>query len=244
MRISLGHVPLLARLGAELLIVILGVLIALSADAWLQARNERSDEARHLQALREDFSESLSLLGTWREERETISSALLSLLERDLAEVASDSVGRWIYQGLWNIGTYEPPVTAIRDLETSGELRLLSPEIRRGISEFNRSLGHLEKAEADFMTSQQGLVDPYLVAALNLAPVLAVSDSLLISERLPLRAAWETLATSEARSLMAFKLSLAKIGAGRRERLAEQLEALVTLIDDRLATLGVDAGAG
>jgi hypothetical protein len=234
----------MTRLGAELLVIILGVMIALSADAWLQARNERSEEARHLQALREDFSESLKLLDAWHDEREVLSSALVSLLERDLDVVPVDSVGLWVYQGLWNIGTYEPRVTALRDLESTGELRLLSTDIRRAISEFNRRLGHLERLELDFIASQQGLVDPYLVTELRLAPILAMSDSLPISERLSAGVTWPELESSEARSLIAFKLSLAKVGTGRRERLAEQLDDLVTLIDDRLAVLGGSAGAG
>jgi hypothetical protein len=238
MRENLRRLPLLARLGAELVVVVVGVLLALSADAWNEERIERESEVRHLHALREDFTESQELLTEWADERTQLSAALFNLLERDLGDVPADSVGRWIFDGLWEIGSYQPRLTALRDLETSGEIRLLTPVVRRSIAEFSRRLGDLETIEADFTTSQQGLVDPYLVSELPLAPILAVSDTLSISQRLPARQDWTALGSTEARSLMAFKLSMANVGSDLRDELSEQLGLVLELIDERLRALG------
>ena len=198
----------------------------------------KSLERMPLLALSEDFTESRTLLIDWQEQRAELSAALLNLMERDLNDVSSDSVGRWIFDGLWEMGAYEPPLTALRDIETSGEIRLLTPEIRRAIAEFNRHLSHHMTVEADFTTSQQGLVDPYLVSRLPLAPILAVSDTLSISERLAPRQDWIALRSDEARSLMAFKLSLANVAKDRGEQLLEQVEFLLRVIDERLMVLG------
>ncbi len=70
-----------------------GVLLALSADAWNEKRIERASEVRHLNPLREDFTESRELLTEWTDER-------------------------WIFDGHWEIGSKQPRPTPLRDLET------------------------------------------------------------------------------------------------------------------------------
>ena len=55
------------------------------------------------------------------------------------------------------IGNYEPRVAALRDLEATGEIRLLTPDIRLGLAELDQRLGHFEILEADLTLAPTAL---------------------------------------------------------------------------------------
>jgi hypothetical protein len=233
-----GWLKTSARVATELLVIIVGVLVALSADAWLQSRQDRQAEVRHLQALREDVEGSKILLQDSNRNRARLFASLVHLVDDDLDRVPGDSVARWVYQGLFLVAGYEPRLAALRDLQTSDQLRVLAPQVRRGIAELDRRLGELERVEDDFTRSQQGLVDPYLVARVPLAPILTTADSLPLSIEQVSTGGWASLRTQELRNAIAFKLSLGKVAGQRRDALLEQFDSLLSVIDLRLSDLG------
>ena len=229
--------PPSVRLFAEFIVIILGVLIALAADTWRESRQEVADAERHLYALRDDMAESVTTLRSWRATRDSMEYSLVQLLEMDLSAAPPDAVSARLYQGLFMIGNYEPRLASMRDLEATGEVRLLSPEIRLGLAELGQRLGDFQKLEDDLIESQQGLIDPFLAREFPLAAVLREADALPISARSTTTRDWEPLTSDHARSLMAFKLSLMKIGTERGSALEEQMLELLGLIEDRVSEL-------
>ena len=229
----------MARLGGELLVIVVGVLIALSTDTWIQTQQDRDSEGRHLVALLEDLRETVGALETSNDEREAIFDALTQLAGRDLDTVPPDSISRWVYGGLFLMGSFRPQLTAIRDIQSSDQLRLLTPAIRREIAEVDRATANLDQVEDDFTRSQQALVDPYLVERTPLASILAVADSLPLSPRPLTSADWRNLQTDQLRNAIAFKLSLGRVAAGRRRELSVQLGTLMRGVEARLEELGL-----
>lgn len=234
------HVRLL-RLGGELVVIVVGVLIALSADGWVELRQERQAEIGHLRALHEDLVTSAELLQESNDGRTRLFASLTRLAEEDLTTAPTDSVSRWIYLGLFTLQNYEPQLSAVADLQNSDQLRLLTSEVRRSIAELNRILQDLERLRADFTASQQRLIDPYLIERLPLAEILAVADSLPLSVRLPTSPNWSGLLTDQLRNAIAFKLSLGKLETARRVQLADQIDLLLGQIDTRMNELGEGA---
>ena len=226
------------RLGGELMVIVGGVLIALSADAWLEGRQDRGAEIRHLQALREDLLDTQVTLGESNGKRMLLFSSLVRLSEEELAGVAPDSVARWVYDGAFSIASFEPQLTALSDLQSSDQFRLLTPQIRREVAELERLLGALGRVEADFVSTQQNLLDPYLVERLPLAEILAVADSLPLSARLSSAPDWSALQDEQIRNALAFKLSLGKVATGFRGQIAGQIDELLVMINARLGDLG------
>lgn len=226
------------RIAGEPAIIVVGILVALTADAWLETRKEREAEVRHLEALQDDIIESIDLLDTSEESRERVFWSLVRLLEDDLDAAPVDSVSRWVYDGMFQIASFEPRLTALADLENADQLTLLTPDVRRGIAELNRYLGELSRIEEDFARSQQGMMDPYLVRETPLAPILAVADSLPLSMRLPARSDWSSLRTTGARNAMAFKLSLGKLVTRYRSDLRARMEGPSGTVGRRLDALG------
>jgi hypothetical protein len=235
---SFHQLPLFLRVLGELSIIVLGVMIALSADAFLAERAERISEVEHLVALHSDLVQSREILAESEAERVRLLYSLERLLVEDLNSVPADSVSLWVYDGFWIIGTFAPRLSSLRDLQTSGEVSILSADVRIGLAELDQSLDELIDLEDDFARSQQGLLDPYVTERMPLAPILAVADSLPIPDSLSETPDWSSLLTAQARNLMAFKLSLGKIGAQRRQRFRAEMTALMEVLEGRLEELG------
>ena len=80
----------LVRVLAELVIVILGVMIALAADSWRQDLQEARVESEYLDRLREDVSEGLKVLGDERLGYATVTSAARTIINALDSEAQSD----------------------------------------------------------------------------------------------------------------------------------------------------------
>ena len=233
-----------ARLAGEFLIIVVGVLVALSADTWIQSQQERQSEGAYLQALREDLVETRLSLQESNAERDRIFNALTQLANSDLGVEPPDSVAEWVYTGLFLIGSFRPQLAALSDIQTADQVRLLTPEVRREIAELDRALVELAGVEDDFTRSQQSLLDPYLVARTPLVSILAAADSLPLPSRSLSEADWRALPREELLNAIAFKMSLGKVAAGFRTALGQQLERLGYAVDARLEELGVVESTG
>ena len=72
---------LIARWAAEILVIALGIILAISAESLWQDRSNRQEEVKYLIALSEDFSESLELLEDRVSRQDDSTKACLSLLD-------------------------------------------------------------------------------------------------------------------------------------------------------------------
>ncbi|MFV1985668.1 MAG: hypothetical protein ACC682_00190 [Gemmatimonadota bacterium] len=224
---------------AELFIVVVGVLIALSADSWLQARRDRADEVDHLIALRADIVESVHLLETANLVQDVQFASLTHLLEGDASRTPKDSVAAWINEGLYSIGGYAPRLSALRDLEMSGELQLIgSPELRRELANLRTALELLDTLQSDFTLSQQGLLDPFLTRETPLAEALVTASELDVDLVNEIDIGWVSPPSRELQNLMVFKLELGQLGRIRRTEVRQRLDRVLALVDARLSALG------
>ena len=223
----------LRRSAGELVVIIAGVLIALWADGMRQDRMDRAAEVEHLESLQADFETSLVELDSVLAEHTYQLAALERLLAGDLSGEPSDSLRRWAYEGAWMIVQWSPQVSTLRDLQASGDLRVIKDtELRRGLAELDRILGLGAYEHADLTATQQRLVDPFMVARLDL-PSLFFDT---VPPRDGVRLA-SVLESEEAKNLIAFKLALAPYELAQRERAQAHLERLVGLIERRLNEL-------
>jgi len=214
-------------------VIIAGVLIALWADGMRQDRADRAAEFEHLESLHVDFETSLVELDSVLTEHADQVAALERLLAGNLSGEPSDSMRRWVYQGVWMIVQWSPQLSTLRDLQASGDLRVVKDtELRRGLAELDRILGLGAYEHADLTTTQQRLVDPFMVARLDL-PHLFFDTAPGPEAVRPVT----VLESEEAKNLIAFKLALIPYELAQRERAQAQLEHLVGLIERRLNEL-------
>lgn len=222
----------------ELLIVVAGVLIALWTNAAWQNHNDRKAEAEHLAALRQDFRASLHLLDSAAVESERNEVALRRLLGGDAGEAAVDSAEAWADYGLWSLPKITLQLSSLRDLEASGDLRLIQDlGLRRALADIGRLWEQEQALYADFVISQQRLIDPHLVEDLDLAHVLA-GEKGVPRPRGADHTDWRVLETRAWRSRMTFKLAMMPYISGSLSAIRDQVVLALKRIDRRLAELG------
>lgn len=190
------------RMLVEATAIVASILLAFAIDAWWQDRTERIVELQYLEALREDLLTSLDRLVNDEASQRRQVEYLESLLLTNGDTPYSDDLRLWIDDGLFNVGTYQPQVSALQDLESSGQTRIIqNPDLRRVLASVRQKIDDMEVVSRDFQLSQQMLIDPFLVDNFNLAKLMLnrVADS---------KTDLTALGTSDFQSRVAFKISL------------------------------------
>ena len=103
------------RIFVEATAIIASILTAFAIDAWWQDRTERRVEVQYLQALREDIRRSIELLDDSERWQAQQVGYLEALAKTGIETPYSDELRLWIDDGLWNIGTYQPQLSALQD---------------------------------------------------------------------------------------------------------------------------------
>jgi hypothetical protein len=218
------------RIVVEATAIVASILIAFAIDAWWQNRTERIIEVRYLQALQEDLLSSLEYLDEDEAAQQRQVGYLDSLLSTNSDTPYSDKLRRWIDDGLFNVGTYQPQISALRDLESSGQTQIIrNPDIRRLLASVRQRMDSLENTQRDFQLSQQTLIDPFLVDNFNLSHLIldrTANDGTDLS----------ILGTSDFQSRVAFKISLRGEVSESQSEVREAFEEALELIETELQT--------
>jgi hypothetical protein len=220
------------RIFVEATAIVASILVAFAIDAWWQDRKERVIEVQYLHALSEDFVRSIELLDEIEAVQQQQVAYLESLILVTTETPYSDELRRWIDDGLWNIGTYQPQLSALQDLESSGQTQIIkNPEIRRSLASVRQRLDSLETGQRDLLVSQQTLIDPFLVDNLNLSE--------LMLDRAPdPDTDLSVLGTDRFQSRAAFKISLRGEISDLQSQLRQTFVDTLILIEDELQ--GID----
>ena len=218
------------RIVVEATAIVASILIAFAIDAWWQNRTERIIEVQYLQALQEDLLSSLEFLDEDEAVQQRQVGYLDSLLSTNSDTPYSDELRRWIDDGLFNVGTYQPQISALRDLESSGQTQIIrNPGIRRVLASVRQRMDSLEITQRDFQLSQQTLIDPFLVDNFNLSHLMldrAANNETDLS----------ILGTSDFQSRVAFKISLRGEVSESQSEVREAFEEALELIETELQT--------
>ena len=193
------------RLGAELAIIVLGVLIALWADGCVADRADRAEEASRVEGLRDNVAATRVRLAEAEEE------ALVA--RRSLREIAywedsseADENADAILAGLLFGPVFAPEIAVYADLKNSGDLALLrNAALRQELASMDATLEHLELLQADLVTVQQLNLDPFLVREFALGEAFG---GYLELEGLPQDTAPPAFDLRVLRNLALFKLDL------------------------------------
>ncbi len=220
---------------AEALVIALGVFLGITAESLWQEQNDRRQEIQHLIALREDFNESLKLLDEV-EESQKLQVQYLQLLLKGNAETADPiKVRDWIRVGLYEIGRYEPQLSALQDLESSGQVQLIrDAAIRRGLAKLQQQIGLFRRRETDFIEYQQQLIDPYLFSNFDLTAILDIGELSIVGKESPPVIDSSKLETAELRNAIASKLSFRSWLRDDQAEIRAQIERVLALIQKQL----------
>ena len=215
--------------------IALGIILAISAESLWQERADRREEVQHLNALRNDFEQSLELLDAAEQQQNTQVQYLQFLLQGKAETSESSEVREWLRAGLYTIGTFEPQLSALQDLESSGKTQLIQDAaLRRALAGLQQKVDELEVIQSDLSISQQELIDPYLISHLYLASILDIGELSVAGNNGPLEFDRSILGTVDFRNRIAFKLSLRRGVLEEEGELRAQFHLLLDLIRKKL----------
>jgi hypothetical protein len=142
-------------------IIVVSILLALSADAWLDTRRQEAQREGHLIALARDFSQMSERIDASYDaaNRAAQSGTLLLRKLQENSELDPELVPEW----LWNLHFYEvfsPSVGAYEALVAAGDIELLKDhELQRELAAFFGSFEDLRVSERLLVNSQSRFAD-------------------------------------------------------------------------------------
>jgi hypothetical protein len=152
------------RMISESAIIMVSILLALSADAWLDTRRQNAQREGHLAALTRDFSQmSERIDASYEAANRAVQSGMLLLGKlQDDSELDPELAPVW----LWNLHFYEvfsPSVGAYEALVAAGNIELLKDnELQRELAAFFGSFEDLRVSERLLVNSQSRFADSEL----------------------------------------------------------------------------------
>lgn len=140
----------LRYLGAELIIVIVGVIIALAIEAWWSDRRDQARAGDHLVALHADFTANLDALNGNLASLHNIQGAvgqLLAVMVNEAARPSPDSLVSLTWMA-FSFPPFEPLTTAYDNLISTGDIALLRDEqLKRDLASFKSAVEVYRRSE-------------------------------------------------------------------------------------------------
>ena len=145
----------------EIVLVVIGILIALQLNLLKEERNQRWQELETLEQLHEEFQDNLKQLDEKITMRQAMIRSALQLLAMhdDSTHIAPDSVEYLIARTTVN-PTFDP---ITNDLIGSGRLYLISnPDLRRMLSRWTSDVAQITEEEQAWITLNRQSWTPFL----------------------------------------------------------------------------------
>lgn len=234
------------RVLGELVVIVVGVLIALAADSWWQERGDRGREVGYLRALRAELMETQRRL----EESLAIDS-VYSLQASSLVEflrgagpssVPADSIRAWSQSLAYS--PFNSTAASLGALLQTGDINLVrSPGLRAEIAEFS---GDLELTEAWLQQTETAIFDMGRTAGLYVEEIWEEQKRLTGSAPRdpPSRLYMDLIADLDAdlvrrspqlRSIYSTQAVMAFSRMNALDRIREPVTALIQLLDAELS---------
>jgi hypothetical protein len=148
----------------EIVLVVIGILIALSKNNWNQDQQNKKLEQATLKSLLTEFQDNKTSIRDYLENVKSMrkfGDTLRKLLGPEITSMSQDYVHRLIGE----IGTTTKCVVsidALGDIQSSGKLNLLSNvDVRKGISKWSSILKELQAEEFDWAQEYSSQFMPY-----------------------------------------------------------------------------------
>ncbi|WP_047246182.1 DUF6090 family protein [Maribacter thermophilus] len=115
----------------EIVLVVLGILIALYINDWNEKQKEEKSEVLILKTLQKDFIENKKIYSDIVDKQTFVidnCKSLIECLERKDVQYKRDSIGVFIYYGAFNYYRAEPVLGSYQAMIGSGDLKILKSE--------------------------------------------------------------------------------------------------------------------
>ncbi|MFD2588054.1 DUF6090 family protein [Croceitalea marina] len=150
----------------EIILVVIGILIALQINNWNQNRINNKQEQQILLQLKSEFEENLEELGRKDNMREKMINSAEQLFkiktENSLSEFPLDTI-RFYIAWTYNTPTFDPVLGTTNELLSSGKLYLITNnELKTRLTNWSGQVDRLREYEQDLRQYNINNYDPFL----------------------------------------------------------------------------------
>ena len=227
----------------EVILIVTGVLIALSLESLWQSRSERAAEEDLLLGLRDEFVENSASLDRWLGLHERV----VTTAEEFIAKVEGVPEGQRVIvpdsviAEMARTPTYDPELTSLDAAFNSGQISLIrSVEIQRALASWTRLLTDAQEEEQRGVDLVYSRLLPHLGAATDLGPAMSwlVSDVRRVMRGLPGDGVPSTsssvVAGGELANLLWVRYRLSSAATNELEILRTGLDEVLALLEAEL----------
>ena len=148
----------------EIILVVIGILIALSINNWNQERQLKKVEKSTIEALISEFKSnkiSIQLCVELVKRRRLFGDSIRRQLGPEQPSLAIYKMNKWLGEiGATNRCAIS--ISILEDIQSSGNLKIIeNEEIRRNVSKWSSDLKELEREEEDWANEFSNIFYPY-----------------------------------------------------------------------------------
>ena len=221
------------------MLVIIGILIALSINNWNELRKSNIEEIAILKNLEDNLVLASQLSESQLGDEERLKKVLIYVLEIEPDNYQSniDFISDKVFEeAIWDLEFSIPIINAYTDLKNTNKLSLIKDQtIKERFTSLEVSLNQLESMLNDRLNVHQIRIDDVVENDINFIPLLKSSIPVINIEREKKNNYDEILKQQRIRNLLGIKLALTQDVISYRKRLDKEIKELRTLISSELS---------
>ena len=222
----------------EIMLVVIGILIALQINNWNDNRKDSIQGKVVLGSLLENLNQAKAQSELLISEEYTLKKGLMQILgvvsvENSIDhEIIPDSIFK---MAVWDLQSDQPTFIAYSNLKNTNKLSLIkNKKLIEKFTDLEFSLNKLNDILEDRLSVHQIRIDDILENDINFIPLVKSNvPEINIEKEMP-NDYTELLRIKRVRNLLGMKLSFTQDVINRRENLDKEIEGLISLIKNEL----------
>lgn len=225
----------------EIVLVVIGILIALQINNWNEKRKAEIEEVKILTVLLEDLKTAeITCLNQLEQEKINI-----DLYEKFLGNEDSKAtilnhknIDSLFFRLLWGVGENTSVVSAISEIQTSGNSgKISNDKIRKQIATLDIQLNEVATFVKDRLTVQQLSIDNFVLKINNFSKLVYGSDKNYDIDYGPINDYQSLINDQKIQNAIAMKLDLTGSVIRERVKLISEINKLNELMEKELKIL-------
>jgi hypothetical protein len=222
----------------EIILVVIGILIALQINNWNEHRKDSIEEKAILKNLHENLilakKQSVLLLA----EEDTLKNRIIRILgiDSNQAKITMKKIPDSIFKSaVWDLQSDQPTFNAYNNLKNTNKLSLIkNNKINEKFTDFEFQLEKLNDILEDRLSVHQIRIDDILEKEINFIPLIKSNIPSINIDNESDNNYYQILEDKRVRNLLGMKLTFTQDVINRRENLDKEIKDLILLIDTEL----------
>jgi hypothetical protein len=222
----------------EIVLVVIGILIALQINNWNEVRKIQNVEKEILNGLLEDLNSAKAFSEQYIQSEQAYLDVIETILHNDSIRTILGSNAKTIEyfnKAFWDFEIKIPVINTYSDLKNAGKIAIVQNDsIRERLSILEANIYNLDKLIQDRMNVHQIRIDEICVENVNFLQLLKFKMPDYNISLGPKNDYTQIMAEPKVRNLMGIKAVLTNEALGYRKNLHNEIESIIKLIGTEL----------